>query len=106
MVNNIYHVSIFVFILYPQKTKMKNLTIHLFQSTREITEVLSTNDATVVGVLIAVCLALGGAVIYLYKSVQTLNKEFIKELKESQSVLIEMTKKYHEFTDNVMNLKR
>lgn len=85
---------------------MKNLIIHLFQSTREITEVLSTNDATIVGVLIAVCLALGGAVIYLYKSVQSLNKDFIKELKENQTILIEMTKKYHEFTDNVMNLKR
>lgn len=85
---------------------MKNLIIHLFQSTREITEVLSTNDATIVGVLIAVCLALGGAVIYLYKSVQNLNKDFIKELKENQTILIEMTKKYHEFTDNVMNLKR
>ncbi len=85
---------------------MKNLTIHLFQSTREISEVLSTNDATIVGVLIAVCLALGGAVIYLYKSVQTLNKDFIKELKDNQTILIEMTKKYHEFTDNVMQMKR
>jgi hypothetical protein len=85
---------------------MKNLTIHLFQSTREISEVLSTNDATIVGVLIAVCLALGGAVIYLYKSVQSLNKDFIKELKDNQTILIEMTKKYHEFTDNVMQLKK
>jgi hypothetical protein len=78
----------------------------LLQSTRDITEVISTNDATIVGVLIAVCLALGGAVIYLYKSVQTLNKDFIKELKDNQSILIEMTKKYHEFTDNVMQMKR
>ena len=85
---------------------MKELIINLFQTTREITEVLSTNDATIVGVLIAVCLALGGAVIYLYKSVQTLNKDFIKELKENQTILIEMTKKYHEFTENVMQLKR
>ncbi len=78
----------------------------LYQSTRDLTEVISTNDATIVGVLIAVCLALGGAVIYLYKSVQTLNKDFIKELKENQTILIEMTKKYHEFTENVMQLKR
>ena len=78
----------------------------LLQSTRDITEVISTNDATIVGVLIAVCLALGGAVIYLYKSVQALNKDFVKELKETQSILIEMTKKYHEFTDNVMQLKK
>jgi hypothetical protein len=77
-----------------------------YQSTRDLTEVISTNDATIVGVLIAVCLALGGAVIYLYKSVQSLNKDFVKELKETQSVLIEMTKKYHEFTDNVMQLKK
>ncbi len=77
-----------------------------YQSTRDLTEVISTNDATIVGVLIAVCLALGGAVIYLYKSVQTLNKDFVKELKETQSILIEMTKKYHEFTDNVMQLKK
>jgi uncharacterized protein HemX len=96
---------------------MKELIINLFQTTREITEVLSTNDATIVGVLIAVCLALGGAVIYLYKSVQTLNKDFtekiqainkdfILELKENQTILIEMTKKYHEFTNNVMQLKK
>jgi hypothetical protein len=78
----------------------------LYQSTRDLTEVISTNDATIVGVLIAVCLALGGAVIYLYKSVQALNKDFVKELKETQSILIEMTKKYHEFTDNVMQLKK
>ena len=78
----------------------------LLQSTRDITEVISTNDATIVGVLIAVCLALGGAVIYLYKSVQALNKDFIKELKDNQTILIEMTKKYHEFTDNVMQMKR
>lgn len=77
-----------------------------YQSTRDLTEVISTNDATIVGVLIAVCLALGGAVIYLYKSVQSLNKDFVKELKETQSILIEMTKKYHEFTDNVMQLKK
>jgi hypothetical protein len=78
----------------------------LLQSTRDLTEVISTNDATIVGVLIAVCLALGGAVIYLYKSVQSLNKDFVKDLKETQSILIEMTKKYHEFTDNVMQLKK
>ncbi len=78
----------------------------LYQSTRDLTEVISTNDATIVGVLIAVCLALGGAVIYLYKSVQTLNKDFVKELKETQSILIEMTKKYHEFTGNVMQFKK
>jgi hypothetical protein len=85
---------------------MKNLTIHLFQTTREITEVLSNNDATIVGVLIAVCIALGWAVIYLYKSVQTLNKDFIKELKDNQTILIEMIKTFHELTDNVMKMKR
>lgn len=70
----------------------------------DLQNVISTNDATIVGILIAVALALGATVIYLYKNVQTLNKDFINELKANNETLLKVNNSYNEFTRNILEL--
>lgn len=75
------------------------------QSVTDLKDVVATNDATIVGILIAVCIALGFAVVFLYKNVQTLNKEFIAELRQSNEALIKVNNSYNEFVKNMIELR-
>lgn len=75
------------------------------QTATDLKEIISTNDATIVGILIAVVVAFGLAIIYLYKNVQILNKEYISELRASNEALIKVNNSYNEFVRNMIELR-
>lgn len=75
------------------------------QTVTDLKDIVSTSDATITGILIAVAVALGCAVIFLYKNVQNLNKEFIAELKQSNEALIKVNNSYNEFVRNMIELR-
>jgi hypothetical protein len=75
------------------------------QTTADLHNVISTTDATITGILIAVVLAFGATIVYLYKNVQTLNKEYISELRASNEALIKVNHSYNEFVRNMIELR-
>lgn len=75
------------------------------QTTTDLHNVISTNDATIVGILIAIVIAFGATIVYLYKNVQTLNKEYISELRASNEALIRVNNSYNEFVRNMIELR-
>lgn len=82
------------------------------QTTNDLKEVITTNDATVTGILIAVVLAFGATIIYLFKQNQTLYKEYISELRASNDTLVkvnssynENTQKFHDFAKDLLEIK-
>lgn len=76
------------------------------QTATDFHKVISTNDATIVGILIAIVIALGTVVVYLYKSVQQLNKEYIAELRTTNETLIKVNNSYNEFVRNMIELRQ
>lgn len=77
----------------------------------DLQNVISTNNATVQGILIAVVLALGVAVIYMFKYIQKMNaerevlyKEFIGEIKIFNTNLMNVNKDYHESITKISEL--
>jgi len=75
------------------------------QTATDLKEIISTNDATIVGILIAVVVVESFVIIYLYKNIQSLNEKFLTELRENSKVLIELTKSNHEFINNIVQLR-
>lgn len=76
------------------------------QTATDLHQVISTNDATIVGILIAVVIALGATIVYLYKNVQSLNKEYIAELKASNEAIMKVNNSYNEFVRNMIELRK
>jgi uncharacterized protein YoxC len=74
------------------------------QTASDLKEIVAINDATIVGTLMIVSIALGATVIYLYKNVQSLNKDFISELKANNETLLKVNNSYNEFTHNMLEL--
>lgn len=84
----------------------------LLQTTTDLKDVITTNDATVTGILIAVVLAFGATIIYLFKQNQSLHRDFISELKESNNTLITLNsnaignaQKFHDFARELLEIK-
>lgn len=75
------------------------------QTATDLHNVISTSDATITGILIAFVLAFGATIVYLYKNVQTLNKEYISELRASNEALIKVNNSYNEFVRNMIELR-
>lgn len=75
------------------------------QTTADLHNVISTTDATITGILIAFVLAFGFTIVYLYKNVQSLNKEYISELRASNEALIKVNNSYNEFVRNMIELR-
>jgi len=75
------------------------------QTTTDLKEIIATNDATVTGILIAVCLAFAVSIVYLYKNVQSLNKEHMQELRTFNETLLKVNNSYNEFVKNMLELK-
>lgn len=74
------------------------------QTTNDLKEIVSTNDATVTGILIAILLAFGAVIVYLYKNVQQLNKDFIAELKNNNETLLKVNNSYNEYAKNILDV--
>jgi len=75
------------------------------QTTTDLKEIVATNDATVTGILIAVSLAFGITIVYLYKNIQQLNKEHMNELRTFNETLLKVNNSYNEFVKNMIELK-
>lgn len=76
------------------------------QTADEVRKIVSTNDATIQGILIAVILALGATVIYLYKQVQSIQQEYIREMRATNETLIKLNNSYNEFVNNMMKMQK
>lgn len=81
------------------------------QTTQDLHNIISTNDATIVGVLIAIVITFAVVIIYLYKNIQNLyekiqvlNKDFIAELRIMNENTIKQNNSYHEFVQNMIKL--
>jgi len=79
---------------------------HSLQTTAQLHEVISWNDATIVGILIAIILAFGMTIIYLYKNVERLNKDHMTELRQFNETLIKVNNSYNDFVKNMIELKK
>lgn len=79
--------------------------ISLQANLTDLQKVVATNDATVTGILIAVVLAFGITIIYLYKNIQTLNKDHMNELRSFNETLLKVNNSYNEFVKNMVELK-
>jgi hypothetical protein len=79
--------------------------ISLQANLTDLQKVVATNDATVTGILIAVVLAFGVTIIYLYKNIQTLNKDHMNELRSFNETLLKVNNSYNEFVKNMVELK-
>lgn len=78
--------------------------IFLMQSVQDFKDVATINDLTIQGILFAVILALGGAVVFLYKTNQKMQSEFVEELRKTNDSLIKVNNSYNEFVNNMMRL--
>ena len=77
----------------------------ILQTTADLKEIVATNDATVTGILIAITIAFGVTIVYLYKNVQTHNKEHMNELRAFNETLLKVNNSYNEFVKNMIELK-
>lgn len=68
-------------------------------------EVVSTNDATVQGILLGLVFALITALVFLYRKNEATNKEMFNLLKDVNSMLIEQANKYNEFSNNMLKFQ-
>ena len=69
----------------------------VLQTADEVRKIVTTNDATVQGILIGVIIGLGAAVVFLYRENRTLQKEYTKALMDFSDKLVDLTKAYNEF---------
>lgn len=76
------------------------------QTTSDLHDVISTNDATAIGILIAVVIAFGWVIIYLFRVNQDLHNKFIVELKASNEALIKVNNFQNEFVNNMVALEK
>lgn len=87
------------------------------QTTNDLHSVLSTTDATIAGVLIAIAISFGLVIRYLFKTNQdlsktymekfeSLNKEFVAELKANNEALIKVNNFQNEFVNNMIALNK
>jgi len=83
------------------------ILLNMMQSASDLKEVISTNDATIQGLLIAVVIALGAAVIYLYNQVRNLQKEYVDQLIKNNEMLVKVNNQYNEYINLIdKNLKK
>ncbi len=84
-------------------------------TTEDLHGVLSISDATIAGVLISIAISFGIVIRYLFKTNQelsktymakfeSLNKEFVAELKASNEALIKVNNFQNEFVNNMVAL--
>ncbi len=76
------------------------MILFLLMQISDYKDVVSTNDATVQGILIGIVLALGAVVVFLYRKTDAMNKEYVKELKEFNAAIMRVNNSYNEFVSN------
>lgn len=76
------------------------------QTATDLHQVMSTNDATIVGTLMVICITFGAVIVYLFKSQQALNKEYIAALMANNEALIKVNNFQNEFVSNLVYLQK
>ena len=85
------------------------------QTTADLHNVMTITDATITGVLTSIVIAFGATIIYLYKSIQTLNREYvasyqelsekyIDELRKNNEILLKVNNSYNDFSNNMLKI--
>ena len=82
------------------------MILFLVMQISDYKDVVSTNDATVQGILIGIVLALGAVVIFLYRKTDTMHKEYVKELKEFNASIMRVNNSYNEFVSNFVKYQK
>lgn len=75
------------------------------QTVTDLQKIISTDNATITGILIAITLAFGITIVYLYKNIQQLNKEHMTELRNFNETLLKVNNSYNDFVKNMVELK-
>lgn len=105
---------------------MINLPMQI--DTKQLKEVISTNDATIIGILIACVLAFGVVIYYLFKSnqdmqkknsderdrlyneftaeIKCLYKEHLTEIKNFNDLLLKINNQYYDSIRNLVDLQK
>lgn len=81
------------------------LNLNLQVSTEQVRQIVTTNDATVQGILIGIVLALSTIVVFLYRKTETMQKEYIKELKAINEMVLKINNDQKEFTANLLKFQ-
>lgn len=81
------------------------LNLNLQVSSDQVREIVTTNDATVQGILIGIVLALSTIVVFLYRKTETMQKEYIKELKAINEMVLKINNDQKEFTANLLKFQ-
>lgn len=87
------------------------------QTTEQIHNVLTWNDATIPGILIAFVLAFGSVIYYLFKTNQDMNKahnakietlyqQHITEIKSFNELLVKVNNMYYDSIRNLVDLQK
>ena len=83
------------------------------QTTADLKDIVSTNDATIAGILIAICIVFGITIIYLFKQNQAIHSQYIAELKATNDVILkvylsnnENSQKFHDFAKDLIEIKQ
>lgn len=87
------------------------------QTTEQIHNVLTWNDATISGILISLVLACGSVIYYLFKTNQDMNKahnekieslyqQHITEIKSFNELLVKVNNMYYDSIRNLVDLQK
>lgn len=73
---------------------------YLLQTADDIQKVISTDNATVQGLLLGGCVIFAFTTGWLYRENKNMNKERIAELKEFNATILKINKSYDDFITN------
>jgi len=76
----------------------------MIQTTSDLHDVISTTDATTIGILIALVIAFGTAIVFLMKHIIAINKEYISELRASNDAILQVNNSYNEYAKNMLDM--
>jgi len=76
------------------------------QTAEQIHDVITWNDATITGILIAIILAFGVTIVYLNKNIEKLNREHMDELRRFNETLLKVNNSYNEFVRNMIEIRK
>lgn len=81
------------------------MIVTLLQSADDIQRIVTTDNATVQGILIGIVMAVSGATIYLFKENRRMQLERLAELKEFNEAILKINKQYDDFIRNFEKYK-
>lgn len=74
--------------------------LFFLQTATDLKSVISMNDATIIGILIAVIISLVYVVRHVYFKLEEKHKEYIEELRANNKTMIDVSEKYSQAMNN------